>query len=110
MSTNVISNIKIRPVQNNSLVKANVEFEVAGMFRIHATIMENDKGTWVSYPGHKYQDKATSKEEWFKDVDTLSKEVTQQMKDMILAEYNKVLAGGSKATSATSKPKNQSPF
>jgi DNA-binding cell septation regulator SpoVG len=98
----VISNITIFPVSGNDKVKANAYLTVANMFKIKATIMQNDKGMFVSFPGRYYKAKDGT-EKWASDVETVNKEVTKTVSNMLIEEYKKFSAGGVKKISSAAK-------
>lgn len=107
MNKAAITDIKVFPVSGSEKVRANVFFNVGGMFKIKATLMQNEKGFFLTYPGRYFDDKATGAKKWASDVETLDKETTAYMMETIKAEYDKSLNGTPKTGSAgaTNKPK-----
>lgn len=97
------SDIKLFPVNGNSVIKANGSFVYNGVCQISCTVVSGKNGLFVSLPREKYTDKKTNSEKWTNKVYFTDEGLRNQLNDQIVAAYNK-MAGGSSDDSQGSSP------
>ena len=99
MSEPTFTNLEVKPLKNReSNIKASGQVTVANVLNVRFTIAEGRNGMWVKLPQHTFKatNKDTGKEEtrWAKDVRIVDEDLYKQFTDMVLAEYQTQMNGG----------------
>ncbi len=100
------SDIKLYPVNGNSVIKANGSFVYNGVCQISCTVVAGKNGLFVSLPREKYTDKKTNQEKWTNKVYFTDESLRTQLNDQIVAAFNK-LSGGSDDQGSSPEPTTQ---
>lgn len=83
MKNNPIQVSRIYKLNGDSKLKAFVDISLAGIIVKGLRIVEGDNGLFVSMPRHQGKDG-----KWYSTVYPTSKEIHQQLSDLILAAYS----------------------
>lgn len=102
------SDIKIYPVQNNSVIKANGSFVYNDAVQISCSVVNGKNGLFVSLPREKYKDKTSGEDKWANKVTFKTRELQDQLNEAVVAAYRKQVGGGdTQGTSSEPAPQTK---
>ena len=105
----MISEVKVWPLsRNHAKIKANGSFVVSNAFKVKCTVMQGEKGLFVSLPGKRGQTQGEDgKFPWYPDVQCITKDAQAEMSKAVLDKYNEVVNGEVPSQGEASGPTNQ---
>ncbi len=101
------SDIKLYPVNGNSVIKANGSFVYNNVVRISCSVVLGKNGLFVSLPREKYTDKTTKEEKWADKVFFTDKDVRDELNAVVVAAYNKQSGRGEESQGSSPEPVSQ---
>jgi DNA-binding cell septation regulator SpoVG len=102
----MISDVQVYPLKkDHPKIKANGSFMINNAFRVQFTLYAGPKGLFVGFPGQEGQkvNEKTGKKEWFPFVSVKNEEVSKQLQQLVISEYNK-RKGNTGASATQSRP------
>lgn len=94
--TDLISNVRIFPMNGSGSMKAGGKTTIAGVLDVSFKIMDGKNGLWVGWPG-RYSEKLgpDGSKRWFSDVFFLDDDVRTEVNAILLGEYQNSLSKAS---------------
>lgn len=115
MSNSNFSDVKIFPVQGNSVVVARGSVVIKDTVKVQFTVMNGSNGRFVSLPSEKSTkvDEQTGKAKYFPLVSLANRELQDELNRVVLAQLDgdkKPASSGKSATAGKTKSSDGIPF